>query len=284
MGGGMEGGCLGGRVITCIPSSEHPLLPPVPPLQLPPHAHASHHSPVRSVRSGWVGLVWMPACKARLIDLQAMLYPKRLLLSPKLPPVLCACYSDLKSPNLLVDSSWRVKVGPRTDACTANESGLSKKWLREAPTHPPTLPPNPLQVCDFNLSKYLSDSTNTSSVAAMNPRHACLFGWGWDGGAGVLCGASYQTPPQPELTYLLALIWRAGGWRPRSCRCAQGQQGLCTTKPAEHASWRQCGSQAPARPPASHCCSPASLPCWCRGSAPRRPLTSLRLALCSGSC
>ena len=61
-----------------------------------------------------------------------------LYLHTRSPPII---HRDLKSPNLLVDEAWRVRVS------------------------------------DFNLSKYLTDASRSSSMAAMNPRWAARRLW-----------------------------------------------------------------------------------------------------------
>ena len=81
------------------------------------------------------------------------------------PPIL---HRDLKSPNLLVDAAWRVKVsdavgGPlNTSACVLQAWAAS---LTAVEAHPPC------QVCDFNLSKLLEESVRSSSAGGLlNPR------------------------------------------------------------------------------------------------------------------
>lgn len=95
------------------------------------------------------------------------------------PPVI---HRDMKSPNLLVDSSWRVKVStapgqavrmtpcPLLSQLSSDCAAASCPAPRPMSAPPPSLPPQ--KVSDFNLSKFADASTRSSSLAAMNPRQA----------------------------------------------------------------------------------------------------------------
>ena len=95
------------------------------------------------------------------------------------PPIV---HRDLKGPNLLVDYSWRIKVGfgcppmmhakcvPRATCATElawqSDDGFSKR---------PTLHPTPVQpqkqVTDFNLSKVVEQGLSAlSTQSPVNPR------------------------------------------------------------------------------------------------------------------
>ena len=95
---------------------------------------------------------------------------------------------DLKSPNILVDDNWTTKAGGRlgvalpacdaqqacTEACDAMAGRFSCFRLPGAAEHSRLrmlrCPPARLQICDLNLAKLLDSSTNSSSLAALNPR------------------------------------------------------------------------------------------------------------------
>ncbi|KAI7839198.1 hypothetical protein COHA_007087 [Chlorella ohadii] len=72
-------------------------------------------------------------------------------------------HRDLKSPNLLVDANWSVKVTAALRESFARRSCVAipgialHRCINPVPT-------------DFNLSKILEDTTHSTSMAAMNPR------------------------------------------------------------------------------------------------------------------
>ena len=99
------------------------------------------------------------------------------------PPII---HRDLKSPNLLVDKHWKLKVrhapavwpaGLQRLCCSSFEvqaSGAPHSLLPAAfhsTNHTrPMLFSLTLQVCDFNLSRVMEESVVLSSMVASNPR------------------------------------------------------------------------------------------------------------------
>jgi serine/threonine protein kinase len=121
-------------------------------------------------------------CLLSLPRLQALDAAKGMLcLHAHSPPIL---HRDLKSPNLLVDAAWRVKVGsfakhtPRSFAAVSRLRCCSYFYTHQhcwndRAQHPSAtmLMLGRLQVCDFNLSKILEDSVRSTSAGGMlNPR------------------------------------------------------------------------------------------------------------------
>ena len=101
------------------------------------------------------------------------------------PPVI---HRDLKSPNLLVDKHWRLKVGATSFTCAPATLQYSVRlhdhpmpaqchqWSEDhvcevmimCMTHIKMRVS--VQVCDFNLSRVMEESAILSSMAASNPR------------------------------------------------------------------------------------------------------------------
>lgn len=135
--------------------------------------------------AGWVGKAGAALLVGgRGASAEAAAHFGRRLLSLPLP----SASTDLKSPNLLVDTSWVVKagccgVGPGAAAvATAEEE--ARGWWRHgmhgwatmpmgtcgsAAHCPPAAFPAP-QVTDFGIARIVEDATHSgSSMAAMNP-------------------------------------------------------------------------------------------------------------------
>ena len=87
-------------------------------------------------------------------------------------------HRDLKSPNLLVESTWKVKVGGDLGSSAQHSSHCCDSPALPALTSAPSFPgPSAFcclqtaQVADFNLSKIVEDTgSGRSTVANMNPR------------------------------------------------------------------------------------------------------------------
>jgi serine/threonine protein kinase len=89
-------------------------------------------------------------------------------------------HRDLKSPNLLVDKHWRVKV-PTVAAMAAEQLHHPKRWGRHAKVlrhcaqtlvskYIPQRIKRCVQVGDFNLSRTAGSALTNSNLSANNPR------------------------------------------------------------------------------------------------------------------